>query len=170
MSDSTPRYSKVCDLHREAPVRRVREMRLVDQVSSGHPWHHKGILQDMARRAGPYLPLPAHAGRSWPGLRATSWVMCKAHATRRYPDNDRNLAQEASCGPAAARRAGAVSTVPRTGSPGASRLARTCSASMCAVPCRPGGTVAEDNSAWQQCCSWWMERQAGRVSDVHSTC
>ena len=33
-----------------------------------------------------------------------------------------------------------------------------------------GGTVAEDKFAWQQCCSWWMERQAGRVSDVYSTC
>ena len=34
-----------------------------------------------------------------------------------------------------------------------------------------GGTVAEDKFAWQQYCSWWIvERQAGRVSDVYSTC
>jgi hypothetical protein len=33
-----------------------------------------------------------------------------------------------------------------------------------------GGTVAEYKFEWQQCCSWWMERQAGRVSDVYSTC
>src|SRR5262245_8732943 len=34
-----------------------------------------------------------------------------------------------------------------------------------------GETVAEDNFKWQQCCHWWIaERQAGRVSDVYSTC
>ena len=84
------------------------------------------------KESRPYLPLSAHAGRSWPGLRATSWVMCKAHATCRYPRQCPQLfAQEA---PVDRRQRGGPAPCQRCrahGLPGASRLART-AAHQCA--------------------------------------
>jgi len=84
------------------------------------------------KESRPYLPLSAHAGRSWPGLRATSWVMCKAHATCRYPRQCPQLfAQET---PADRRQRGGPAPCQRCrahGLPGASRLART-AAHQCA--------------------------------------
>jgi len=95
------------------------------------------------KESRPYLPLSAHAGRSWPGLRATSWVMCKAHATCRYPRQCPQLfAQEAPVdrrqhgGPAPCQRCRAH------GLPGASRLARPAAhqrAQCLAVPGRNCG-------------------------------
>ena len=112
-------------------------MRLVDQVSSVS----RGITKVFCKiwQGEQALSTTLRSCRTlvaWSQSHLLGYVQGTCHAPL-PPTMTATLCTGSPCGPAAARRAGAVSTVPCARAPRCQPIGTHCSASMCAVPCRP---------------------------------
>jgi hypothetical protein len=115
-------------LHREAPVRRVREVRLVDQVSSVIDGITKVFCKIwQGEQALSTTPLSCRTLVAWSQSHRLGYMQGTCHVPLPLT-MPATLCTGSPCGPAAARRAGPVSTAPCARAPRCQPIGTHCSA------------------------------------------